>query len=474
MNRIKCLAIYKGHTQNVTSVSFAPKKALRFVSASQDNTIKVWNCKDMHGKAQGGEPVEVNQAEMTVMAHQKSINVAKFSPNDKLIASASQDKTIKIWSADELKLVMQLKGHLKGIWDIDFSPADKQLVSVSGDKLIKVWNLSGDKGQCVATLQGHNDQLVKVKWINEGLQIASASVDGVVKLWNLKKQHCVNTYEMHSDKIWAMDLFETIQKVEASDEDESTFKSTIQLITGGSDSTLKVWQDNTLEHETEQRKSFLQRVEEEQKLSHLMRDKDFLNAALLSFRLNKVRDFNLILQKIYTDSNQANEDEVDSVVNDMRQFSQLASSDFKDSRKPKTSKQGLVNKLVQALLKEDRTKLLTLIRNLNAKFEYCEVAQHLLGEILPILHNEMDAEIDPKAEDRKLLRDMMAAIEGYNHKHYTRVEKHLTNSYFVNYIVSQMTLNEDVPVNKREAKKIRKQGGKHEKHADSKRRKLSH
>ena len=41
---------------------------------------------------------------------------------------------------------------------------------------------------------------------------------GVVKLWNLKKQNCVNTFEMHGDKIWTMDLIERIEKIESSEE----------------------------------------------------------------------------------------------------------------------------------------------------------------------------------------------------------------------------------------------------------------
>jgi WD40 repeat protein len=66
-------------------------------------------------------------------------------------------------------------------------------------------------------------------WLNAGLQIATAAVDGVVKLWNVKKQQCVNTLELHNDKIWAMDLYETIEKIEDDENDQTNdkYKSTI-------------------------------------------------------------------------------------------------------------------------------------------------------------------------------------------------------------------------------------------------------
>lgn len=78
---------------------------------------------------------------LTVVGHQKYINAVRISPNDKLIASSSQDKTIKIWTASNLMLSMTLSGHKKGVWDIAFSPVDKLLVSASGDKTLKIWNL---------------------------------------------------------------------------------------------------------------------------------------------------------------------------------------------------------------------------------------------------------------------------------------------------------------------------------------------
>ena len=55
---------------------------------------------------------------MTIMAHQKYINTVRVSPNDKFIATSSQDKTIKIWEAGSLNLKTTLSGHKKGVWDI--------------------------------------------------------------------------------------------------------------------------------------------------------------------------------------------------------------------------------------------------------------------------------------------------------------------------------------------------------------------
>lgn len=63
----------------------------------------------------------------------------------------------------------------------------------------------------------------------------SAGVDGVVKLWNIKKQVCVGTVQMHEEKVWAIDLS----------------KGEKYLLTGGGDSTIKLWRDNTAEQELE-------------------------------------------------------------------------------------------------------------------------------------------------------------------------------------------------------------------------------
>mmetsp|Transcript_4577 Transcript_4577/g.6941 ORF Transcript_4577/g.6941 Transcript_4577/m.6941 type:complete len:299 (+) Transcript_4577:1864-2760(+) len=298
-----------------------------------------------------------------------------------MIATASQDKSIKIWRSKDLHQLGQLKGHKKNIWDLQFSPSDKQLVTVSGDNFIKVWDLhdieSGvEKQRCIATLQGHQDQLVKALWINMGMQIASASVDGVVKIWNMKKKQCVNTFEMHEDKIWTLDIFEHIEQIEAEEEDEEpTFKSTIRLLTGGCDSTIKIWQDFTKEQEEEEKEAELLKVRQEQELSHLIREQDFEKAAILSFRLSKQRDLFLIMKKILSTNEESKLDQVDSVIADFRKFDTLKQGDFKhqpqsDDKGPKAT----MTRIIKKLLDLDKLKLVETMRNLNAKYEHAPIA----------------------------------------------------------------------------------------------------
>jgi U3 small nucleolar RNA-associated protein 13 len=84
---------------------------------------------------------------ITVKAHDKDINAVAMSPNDTILASASQDKTIKLFRFNAIsQLGVQeigvLRGHRRGVWDIAFSPVDQVLVSTSGDKTLKLWSVN--------------------------------------------------------------------------------------------------------------------------------------------------------------------------------------------------------------------------------------------------------------------------------------------------------------------------------------------
>lgn len=116
-----------------------------WVSGSEDKTLKLW---ELSAVSEG----IIRGAKVTVKAHDKSINAVCVAPNDKLVASCSMDKTIKLWSLPNLSPIMTLTGHKKGVWDISFSTLSSVLLSCSGDQTLRVWNVKD--GSTLYTIEG--------------------------------------------------------------------------------------------------------------------------------------------------------------------------------------------------------------------------------------------------------------------------------------------------------------------------------
>jgi WD40 repeat protein len=65
-----------------------------------------------------------------------------FSPDGRLLASGSDDKTIKLWEVASGSLVRTLSGHTNDVRSVAFSPDGRLLASGSDDKTIKLWDIS--------------------------------------------------------------------------------------------------------------------------------------------------------------------------------------------------------------------------------------------------------------------------------------------------------------------------------------------
>ncbi|MDZ8139893.1 MAG: hypothetical protein RM049_32165, partial [Nostoc sp. DedQUE04] len=80
----------------------------------------------------------------TLTGHTNSVYGISFSPDGKMLASASADNTVKLWDTSTGKEIKTLTGHTNSVWGISFSPDGKMLASASADNTVKLWRLDFD------------------------------------------------------------------------------------------------------------------------------------------------------------------------------------------------------------------------------------------------------------------------------------------------------------------------------------------
>ncbi|MEH2002163.1 MAG: ribosome assembly protein 4, partial [Nostoc sp.] len=181
-NKFQELNTLEGHSSAVSSVVFSPD-GQRLASASGDKTIKLWD-------------VATGKAVQTLTGHSSAVYSVVFSPDGQRLASASTDKTIKLWDVATGKAVQTLTGHSDTVSSVVFSPDGQRLASASGDKTIKLWDLA--TGKAVQTLTGHSDAVNSVVFSPDGQRLASASYDKTIKLWDVATGKAVQTLTGHS------------------------------------------------------------------------------------------------------------------------------------------------------------------------------------------------------------------------------------------------------------------------------------
>jgi len=121
----------------------------------------------------------------------------------------------------------------------------------------------------------------------------------------------------------------------------------------------------------------------------------------------------------------------------MRRFTAVQRGGFGKPQECDDGKQ-ILKTIVERLLQEDKAKLLKIIRNLNAKYEYSHLAQFLLAEVIPRFdHDEFLKDFEDK--DKSAVQELKKVLEGtliYEDRHYNRTDRFLMTSHFIDHIAA--------------------------------------
>jgi len=138
----------------------------------------------------------------TYKGHGRGVYSVAFSPDGTLLASASKDRTVRIWSITTGAEKHILRGHTDHVRSVAFPPGDNTtVVSASDDKTIRIWNVV--EGTHELALADHRGPVLSAAFSRDGKAMASASTDGILRLWDmaLRKLKQVFTYHSNTDVI---------------------------------------------------------------------------------------------------------------------------------------------------------------------------------------------------------------------------------------------------------------------------------
>jgi WD40 repeat protein len=199
-----------GHTTFVMAVALTPD-GRRAVSASDDNTLKVWDV------ASGREL-------RTLTGHEGPVWAVAVTPDGKRAVSGSNDRTLKVWELDNGRELRTLTGHLRRVNAVAVTPDGQRVVSASGDGTLKLWNLGN--GEELRILTGHANWVRAVAVTPDGQHAVSASGDRTLKVWDLDGGRELRTLNGHSREVYGVAM--TVDGQLA--------------ISASYDKTLKVWE----------------------------------------------------------------------------------------------------------------------------------------------------------------------------------------------------------------------------------------
>ncbi|HEY0497194.1 MAG TPA: BTAD domain-containing putative transcriptional regulator, partial [Kutzneria sp.] len=196
-----------GHSDGVTALSYGGNL---LASASKDKTVRLWDATTRTSVA-------------TVQVPSAAYGVA-LSRDGKLLAAGIADGSIILWDVSTPRSPARLtvaKGHTDSVFALAFSPDGTRLASASGDKTVRLWRVDGRQVTSLFTLSGHEKTVTSIAYSPDGKLIASGSYDNTVRLWNTATGAPAGVLSGHTNAVTGVAFSPDSRRLASASYDES-------------------------------------------------------------------------------------------------------------------------------------------------------------------------------------------------------------------------------------------------------------
>ncbi|MGE3805566.1 MAG: WD40 repeat domain-containing serine/threonine protein kinase [Gemmataceae bacterium] len=283
----------QGHTESVRALAFSRARG-QLISAGDDG-LRLWG-QNGNGRLQPatgglttmavsprGDLIAVARRDRTIQildagfkevailtGHENTVHSLSFNRDGSLLASGSDDQTVRLWDPRSGTLKDTWKGHNGPVVAVAFSPRGDQIASgSSSDDVIRLWDLKGHS----LFLRGHTNGVVCLAFNNSGSRLASGGYDKTVRIWDMsdlsqrpleghtKVVNCVafssdtdstrlaSGSGDHTVRVWDVVTRQELLKLDAGDSDVTSVlfvglegRPPRQLMAGSHDRLIRIWE----------------------------------------------------------------------------------------------------------------------------------------------------------------------------------------------------------------------------------------
>jgi len=200
----------EGHSRIVYTVCTSKRDNL-VASGSDDKTIRLW-------RITGHEEPRPEIRSIHTIKLRSCINSLAFSPDGSLLGAALDSGWIELYDMVKGKMVGALEGQTTSeVWTICFSPDGKRIISGALDRAVRIWDV--DSRECNWALRGHDEWVNGVAIAPDGNAIVSAGGDKTVRVWDTRNMNCRATLRGHTDFVRSVAVLDDNRTVVSASDD---------------------------------------------------------------------------------------------------------------------------------------------------------------------------------------------------------------------------------------------------------------